>query len=118
MRALKIDNDNNKLNCSGGFIHIGFAPPKAHFAKDLQVVPSIREQDFDKLYSIKMGESDIIVKLHSFIRLKFYQISCLYTIPGYGVDSFDFKTEFKEKYPATTEETEMAVYCYTKLINP
>lgn len=103
MKELKIDNDNNKLQCNG-FLQVHFAPPAP-----------ISEEKFNITYLINTDGASIFVKLDSFIRIRFWQISSIYTIPGYGIDSFDFKKQFKEKYPKTNDETEMAVYCYLKV---
>ena len=113
MKELQIENSNNKLQCQG-FVHISFAPPVSYFDRQGNYVVPIKESSFDQVYLIKHEEKEIFVKLINFTRLKFWQISCVDTIAGYGLDSFDWKKQFKEKYPDCDEETEMAVYCYLK----
>lgn len=114
MKQLKIENDNNKLQCEG-FLQIHFAPPVNGFDPSGQFKIAIKEESFNTTYMINVNGEDIFVKLDCFTRIKFWQISSIYTIPGYGVDSFDFKKMFKEKYPNTNDETQMAVYCYLRV---
>lgn len=100
-KLLKIANTNNKLSCKG-FIEIHFAPPH----------DTVRENDFNTIYSIPVGDKNILVKLVGFIRVPFYWIGCVYTLPATGLNSDEFKFEWLSKYPNTKSDTEMAVYCY------
>ena len=113
-QQLAVENSNNILGCDG-FVQVHFAPPVAGLNKEGIFIAPITEESFNKIYVIKRGEESVFVRLDSFVRLKFWQISSIYTIPGYGIESHLWKQKFKERYAEVSDDTDMAVYCYLRL---
>lgn len=105
-KKLSIKNSNNKFQCEA-FLDINFAPPPGTV---------IRDSDDDKIYLIKNGEEEIFVKLVDFASCTFNQISTLHTIAATGQDCFEWAVDWLKKYPKTTMETAMAIYCYRRII--
>lgn len=104
---LKMLNVNNRLNCDG-FIQLGMAPPHE----------TIREKDFEKIYHIRFDGKEIFVVLVDFLRLKFDQVSDIFTIPAEGINAAEWKNKFLKSHPSASKETEIAVYCWKKVDDP
>ncbi|HEX8315681.1 MAG TPA: hypothetical protein VF609_11840 [Flavisolibacter sp.] len=103
-KLLNLEDVNNKLQCFG-FTVIHFAPPKG----------SIKTEDFNRLYLVKREDGkSTIVKLVDFARMPFGRIGSLLTIPATGLLANVWREQWRRKYPATTDDTEMAVYCYIR----
>lgn len=103
-KPLTLTNENNRLNCDG-FIQIHFAP--AH--------GSVRESDFDKIYSVNHDGAQLFLKLIDFKRTTFENIGSVYTIPSTGMTGDAWAKQWLKKYPKTKPDTEMAIYCYQRL---
>jgi hypothetical protein len=103
MTELKLKNDNNKLACQA-FVVIQFAPQG-----------SVRDSDLYNTYLVKTAAGDIYCQLVDFIRIPFSKISSLITLPAAGIESREWCKKWKEKYPSTTADTEMGVYCYMRV---
>lgn len=101
---LTLANDNNRLNCFG-FIQIHLAPPKE----------SVKAEDFQRVFYVKDGDNELYVKLVDFARVKFSDIGSVLTIPASGFESHVWKQMWLQRYPQTTNDTELAVYCYQRL---
>lgn len=113
-KPLKVANDNNKLQ-QKEFIVIHFAPARAHFNRQGDFVPGVLEKDFDRVYVIEDNGMQIFVKLNSFLRLPFKDISSWYTQLCSGQDAYFWKFDFMTKYPQVTNDTELAVYYYERV---
>ena len=112
-KPLKIENENNKL-LQDEFTQIHFAPPRACFKKDGTYRGTFIESDFNQVFVITCNEQQIFVKLKDFTRILFKDICNRYTQACSGRDAYHWKFDFMTKYPTTTNETEMAIYTYTK----
>lgn len=115
-RPLKIENENNKLD-QLEFIQLHFAPPRAGFNKQGEFVKGVIEADFNRIYVIKHNGANLFIKLTDFTRIKFADISNSYTMMCSGMTSYNWKVDFMTRYPATTNDTEMAIYHYERVEN-
>lgn len=102
-RPLKIEDVNNKLQCSG-FTVIHFAPPPG----------AVKDEDFDRVYLVQRKEESILVKLVDFARVPFCKIGSVLTIPATGWTADVWRKEWLRRHANTKDDTEMAVYCYVK----
>jgi hypothetical protein len=103
MTELKLRNDNNKLACDA-FLVIQFAP-----------IGPVKDSDLYSTHLVKTKDGDIYCQLVDFLRLPFSKISSLITLPAAGVESREWCKKWKEKYPSTTDDTEMGVYYYKRV---
>lgn len=113
-KPLKIENENNRLD-QQEFSVIHFAPARAHFDSHGELVPGVRQKDFDRVYVVQHQGKDLYVKLKDFLRIPFKKISNGYTQQSCGQDAYFWKFDFMTKYPKTTNETEMAIYYYERV---
>lgn len=98
---LAIENENNKLHCHA-FVQIGPAPG------------IFKEESFDKIYSIRVGEEDQFYKLVDFIRIDFKDIGSVFTIPASGLESLAWRFQYKKANPDVQPDTKMALYFFMK----
>lgn len=112
-KRLVIENENNKLE-QQTFTQIHFAPPRASFNAAGVYRGVFIEKDFERVYVIDNKGKPVFVRLTNFLRISFSQINNTDTKECSGIESHLWKYIFKKKYPATTDQTEMAIYYYEK----
>ena len=102
-KRLYLNNDNNRLLCEA-FLQLHFCPPKP-----------VTESDLSQVYIVPVDGEEIYIQMTGLIRVPFDQISSLMTIPAAGLESFEWKKRWLETYPATNDNTMMAVYMYRRI---
>lgn len=104
---LKLPNENNCLACDA-FIVINFAPKDPVKEKDLEEKTYLVESPGVEKFNAK------IVDLYT-INFKTLSMSSMITLPATGLEADAWAREWKQKYPATKNDTRMCVYFYKKL---
>lgn len=104
-KRLVLENGNNCLALDV-FLQINVAPPRSRLPH--------YEQIADQLYVVEHEGNQVFVRLIEIWFLKFREISSIDTLMVSGLRSGEWKLRFLEKHPETTEESEMAIYCYKK----
>ena len=102
IQELAIPNDNNKLHCHA-FVQIGPEPARP-----------FPEKSFDRVYSISVDGESRLYKLVDFLRMPFKDIGSVYTIPSAGMESFAWRTQYRQEHPEVTDDTPMAVYLFKR----
>lgn len=113
-KKLDIKNENNKLQ-QQRFTQIHFAPPRACFNKNGIYRGTFIEADFNQVFVITDNDQQVFVMLKDFTRIKFKDIINSYTQDCSGRDAYSWKVEFMNRFPKTTNETEMAIYFYERV---
>ena len=101
-KELKLQNSNNRLACDA-FLQIGLAPAE----------PLI-EADFNKLYKCNNDGKEFYFKLVDLMKLEFKNIGGIITLPSTGLEAHEWRKQWKERYPDTTDNTMLCVYYYKK----
>ena len=113
-RPLQLENINNKFSCR--FINqIHFAPRRAHWNKQGIYRGDLIEKDFEQIFLINNNGEKVFVQLREVWEISFKALKSIYTLSVDGVDAYTFKYNFMTKYPATTNETQMAIYLYERI---
>lgn len=104
VKELLIENENNKFSCKF-FCQITLAPPADGFVPDL----------VGKVFFINDNGKEFFVRLKHFTVEPFSMVFSAYTLPCCGLDEWEWKEKFKAKYPNTTNETKIGIYCYERI---
>ncbi len=104
VKELLIENENNKFSCKF-FCQITLAPPSDGFVPDL----------IGKTFVIKHNGQSLFVRLKTYTTETFDMVFSAYTLPCCGLDEWEWKKRFLEKYPDTTNKTKIGIYCYERI---
>ena len=99
---ISLANLNNKLLCSG-FVVINKPPAKKLTAADLQQV-----------FDVTVNNLTFSCQVVDVIIVPFLKIGIWYTLPAAGMMEGEWKRQWLENNPDTTDETDLAIYFYRK----